>query len=704
MGTMYVSMFESKENPIAIGQAEGGWKDFVKLFKEPLPSTVPKGALGLWSPARYEGGHKKNEFVQEVYALTYDVDEDPIPSGPQLQQILAGMQTVVSTSSSATRLAPRWRVVFSLSRPVTPAEYQHLWEIVESKLPFPVGGQSKNVSRGWFHPRLGPDEYYEVFETEGQTLDVDYWLELEESPKLLTPIPSRQPSLTSEPGPDPRHSRIATAALVLGTNWPLKGRHTAQRALAGALCRDSWTQEAALDFLCTVCRHAGDEDRPKRAQTIKDTWLRHKSGQPTEGWSTVAAHVSSSIVSTVRDLLKRDDFSKLQKELGLGIDRGPVVEPATVDRLPTSLDFEYGAWEHEPPPVEFLVEGLVPRGCVAMWYGRADSLKTWLLYSLAIAMARGEPWLGRPTKKVKVGIIDYETGKGNVRRRLFMLRAGRTENLGTVTFPSLKPSKPEFWGELAKEGFDIVFIDSLRRSNPGADENDSEEAIIPLENAAEFSESTGCAVVYIHHAKKATSDGWPEFRGSAAIEDQVDCAFAVKKNDVGTTKKTVDVKCVKPGDMRTPDPFTAEVEFNDVARTAVIRLGSAAPVLKESEITDERIRQQIRLALADGSKIKSDVKKVVKGGNARVLAEIDAMADRGQLYRNGKFYGLDSPELRLERVLNQVEESDMWSTPAALAKASFVGTGFVDELLRDGVICRRAAGEPGFVKVDRSDE
>ena len=93
------------------------------------------------------------------------------------------------------------------------------------------------------------------------------------------------------------------------------------------------------------------------------------------------------------------------------------VQAANADTKPEGLGFEYGAWDIEPPPIDFLVDGLLPRACVGMVYGRADALKTWLLFSLGIAVASGRPWLGRfnVSKAAKVGIVDFETGKGKTR-------------------------------------------------------------------------------------------------------------------------------------------------------------------------------------------------------------------------------------------------------------------------------------------------
>src|SRR5205814_640759 len=153
------------------------------------------------------------------------------------------------------------------------------------------------------------------------------------------------------------------------------------------------------------------------------------------GWTDLEKYIPEAVIKSVQTAL---------------VEPMDLVESLVAECVPAKptidgLGFEYGAWDREPPPVEFLVDGILPRACVAMFHGRADSLKTWLMFSLAKSVAYGESWLGRATKKCKVGIVDYETGRANLVRRLYRLRAGTTPNLGAKSFASLKPSDPAFW-------------------------------------------------------------------------------------------------------------------------------------------------------------------------------------------------------------------------------------------------------------------
>jgi len=383
---------------------------------------------------------------------------------------------------------------------------------------------------------------------------------------------------------------------------------------------------------------------------------------------------------------------------------------------PDGLGFRFGGWGIEPPPVEYLVDGLIPVGDVGMFYGAGDGLKTWLVYHMGLAISRGQPWLGRSTKKARVGIVDYETGESNLGRRLYMLRAGEDPNLGATSFPDgEKPNDWNFWQKLAKDDFDIVFVDSLRQANPGANENDSAEAILPLVHAAQFTEVTAkmgrpCAVVFIHHAKRESSSArehaWPEMRGSSAIQQQVGFMYAVKKKDISPERKRVDVKNTKPGEMRQPEPFAVDVTFDDIRRCVTLEVagpedeleegsggGGSAPA--ERELGDDEIQRKILFSLSNGPVItKTKLRVAVGGRRERIYAEIEAMEEAGTIaFVRGRGYDLESPERRRVRVFEQVDDFDRWPSAAKLANAAEVPTPFVEGMLREGYLVPKASGQ-----------
>jgi hypothetical protein len=64
----------------------------------------------------------------------------------------------------------------------------------------------------------------------------------------------------------------------------------------------------------------------------------------------------------------------------------------------------------------------------------------------------------------------------------------------------------------------------------------------------------------------------------------------------------------------------------------------------------------------------------------------DALYRAGKMFLAPDGYRPDSPALRTERVLEQVRTCTTWNGVRQLANAAHVKPGFVDELLRSGVI------------------
>ncbi len=79
------------------------------------------------------------------------------------------------------------------------------------------------------------------------------------------------------------------------------------------------------------------------------------------------------------------------------------------------------------------------------------------------------------------------------------------------------------------------------------------------------------------------------------------------------------------------------------------------------------------------------------------------MVERGEVVRMGTKYALDGEAQRKARVLKEVRRFASWRSEADLATAAYVETSFVKEMVRAGTICRRAAGEAGFIEVQRDE-
>ncbi len=81
-----------------------------------------------------------------------------------------------------------------------------------------------------------------------------------------------------------------------------------------------------------------------------------------------------------------------------------------------------------PTALQFVIPDICVDDGFSIMFGAGSSLKTWLLMKMALAVSRGDPFLGRPTEQRNVLYIDFETGEMTYGYRMRRICAG--EGLG----------------------------------------------------------------------------------------------------------------------------------------------------------------------------------------------------------------------------------------------------------------------------------
>ncbi len=700
--SVVVSIFKNTANPQVAALRTGTWETFADTFRDPLPAATSKAELPLWAPVDFgPGGHRNLSNVTAVYALTLDVDEAPIPYAEDLKHALFGLRAVCYSSPSATARAPRWRAVIALSRPVTSEEYSRLWAYLTPKLPFRVGQASKDPSRQWYAACEGVDGSYDFISMTGAALDVDALLSVC-PPSTVTSGPL-QVGLASAPKNETRD----VAARLLGASWPEKNRHQSQLALAGALCRDGWSQDDAREFLCEVCRHAGDEDRDKREKTVADSYRRAETGAKLQGWTSLAAHVGADVVGVVRKMF--DPHSSAQKDFdslftekeGVPDDWERAGTPERtedldeIEALEKTLGITWGEWDKPVEPPVYLVDQVVPEDAVGMIVAKGSSLKTWIILSIAAAVASGKPWLGHfSVKQARALIIDFESGTSILRERAQYLQHKDCPSLGHASFPNHRIDAPEFWSMLARvciaRGVGLVCIDSFAAGATGVDENDP-RAAMPLQYASKFTEvANKSAVVIVHHGKKG--DGGDErdvARGTGALYGACDWQFVLAPQNDERTKMVVHFN----------KQYRRPIEDFRLALT-VDGLVLDIEAEGDAQRRQDGIRNAIRALLTRGPVLTKAL--VAKGAGKRfsdVTPELEGMiAGREVVLIPGRGFQLDNPIAREARVLSLLKGAVPVATVAQACKEAFVGTDEVNSMIAKGIVTK--SGEGRLLAVD----
>src|ERR1022692_332915 len=86
-------------------------------FSKPLPRSIPKKDLPLWSATVFNGPRCIPNAV-EVNGLTYDVDIDPVPDQSIILAEVSGVSGELMSSSGAAIAKPRWRLKLDTDKPI----------------------------------------------------------------------------------------------------------------------------------------------------------------------------------------------------------------------------------------------------------------------------------------------------------------------------------------------------------------------------------------------------------------------------------------------------------------------------------------------------------------------------------------------------------------------------------------------------------
>jgi len=191
------------------------------------------------------------------------------------------------------------------------------------------------------------------------------------------------------------------------------------------------------------------------------------------------------------------------------------------------------------PPLEFLVDGMLAKGHLAMLGGRPKSGKSWLVLQMAQAIDLGTPFLGRNTRKARVLYVALEDGERRLSQRCKISRWLPSPDAGVMTAianfdgnDSTPGAGVDTIASLA-ESYDLIVIDTLIATLSGnADENSNTQMGGIVNQLATIAHDTDTAIVLVHHTKKGgggDDDIFSTFRGASALRGAYDVGLLLER-------------------------------------------------------------------------------------------------------------------------------------------------------------------------------
>jgi len=186
----------------------------------------------------------------------------------------------------------------------------------------------------------------------------------------------------------------------------------------------------------------------------------------------------------------------------------------------------------DPPPLDWLAEGVFCRGKLTLFGGREKRGKSLVELLLAISIASGGGEVaGIATKPGRVLLIDSENGRDLLHRRI-RATGLEIEHAGNLVIAEARGfDLLDHLGEVdelvERLGVQLVLLDSFRSLWTG-DERDEGQVAAALDPVRALAQDHHIAIGLTHHAQK----GGDEYRGSSAIGACVDwCVMLDREKD-----------------------------------------------------------------------------------------------------------------------------------------------------------------------------
>ena len=346
--------------------------------------------------------------------------------------------------------------------------------------------------------------------------------------KLLQAIQSTGPRSRREPGVlknavPPDTEEIVGDAIQIAKGWPPAiegaGGRITTRNLLHKLMDHGCSPGKTVDIMA---EHWDDRNSPPWGNELDDYVKSHLRSRDL----AIGALRAEAVFEPVEGVEEREPTS---------------TKPKAPRKLFISADEMADLALIAPEPA--LVADWIDVGALSLWYGESNKGKTFVMLTLAIAIAQGRPWAGNPTIRKSVLYVALE-GRVGMRKRMAAARQAFEIPFGLpLAFLDVDVdlAKGRLGVELIiaaakKHESDmglpcgLVVIDTLGRALSGADENTSTEMTGIIGRAGEIQTAVGAHVAFVHHPGKTTDKG-P--RGHSSLLAAVDTAVEIGRNARG---------------------------------------------------------------------------------------------------------------------------------------------------------------------------
>jgi len=257
----------------------------------------------------------------------------------------------------------------------------------------------------------------------------------------------------------------------------------------------------------------------------------------------------------------REDLAALARQAPVITEE--IQEPETIETIEENVDavgtneknttgkdippkFEIEHWSSiQDEPVEWLIEGVLPKKGFAALYGPPASFKSFIALDIADCITSGRSWMNNEISNTGAVLYICGEGHGGIGSRLQALKSHHRSDLDNplyvirsqinlrssqADFNTLAISMDSLIGDLNEKGIELqlVIVDTLNRSFGGGNENSSDDMGAWITGVGNLQRMFNVALMVLHHSGKDVAKG---LRGHSSLLGAVDTELEILRFD-----------------------------------------------------------------------------------------------------------------------------------------------------------------------------
>jgi hypothetical protein len=272
--------------------------------------------------------------------------------------------------------------------------------------------------------------------------------------------------------------------------------------------------------------------------------------------------------------------------------------------------------------VEWVLENRLPTGGISILAGKPKAGKSTFARCLALAISRGEKFLGSQTQAGTVVYLALEEKRSEVKRHFRQMGAQGSEPILVHCAAAPKNAIDVVEQLASKHNPVLIIIDPLLRLARMKDGNDYAEVTKAMEPLISIARTSGAHILAVHHLGKGNRPDPSEgILGSTAFLASVDTALLFKRTERHRTIYSL---------QRYGEDLAEHVLDYDTEKH-LVSLGALT-----SEVDGARIASAIVVHLEEcGEQLEEDISDAVEGRNSLKRKALRSLVKEGVVVRGG---------------------------------------------------------------------